>query len=202
MSMVIEKRTDIGAAIGIALGVLGVCVNGFCATLSLENVTAFPGLGLANMPVLLSLEPEDQAASVQWDLVFDSSVLNLYAIRVGPAATDAGKTVSYSTVYPGTVRVLVAGINTDLIQEGVLATLVFTVSSIAPSGDQEVSFENVIFAHPYGLDIASEAIPGALTVDAEALPVGWPTCLGLSVAFAFLLIPGILYLTRRGIGPC
>lgn len=200
--MVTKKLTGIRVAVGVALGLSGFCANGFGATVALGNATAFPGFGLANMPVTLSLEPGEQVAGAQWDLVFDSSVLNLYAIHAGPAATIAGKSVSFSTLSPGAVRVLVTGLNMNVMPDGVLATVVFTVSSAAPSGDQEVSLDNVIFAHPYGLDIAAEGISGVLTIDAEALPVGWNTCLGLSVACGFMLIPGILCLRRRGKGRC
>lgn len=185
-----HRRAWVG--IGIAGGVVGMCANGFSATIALGNAIAFPGFGQATMPVTLSLEPGEDVAGVQWELLFDSTVLNLYDIYAGPAATSAGKSVSFSILSPGKVHVLVTGFNANVIQEGVLVTVAFTVPSGAPGIDQEVILDKVIFAHPYGLEISAEGISGVVTIDEDALPVGWNTCFGLSAACGFILISGIL----------
>lgn len=190
-----QRRTEVVA--GIALGVLGVCTDVFGATLTLGNATAFPGFGQANMPVTLSLEPGEYVAGVQWDLVFDSSVLNLYAIYAGPSAIDAGKSVSFSIPSPGKVHVLVTGFNANVIVEGVLVTVAFTVPSGVPGIDQEVLLDKVIFAHPYGIDIAAEGISGVLTIDEEALSTGWNSGFGLSTVCLIMLISCILCLRKK-----
>lgn len=195
--MVARRHRRTVVVIGIVGGLMVICANGFGATVALGNATAFPGFGQANMPVSLSLEPGDQVAGAQWDLVFDSNVLNLCAIHAGPAAIIAGKSVSFSTLSPGTVHVLVTGLNVNVIPDGILATVVFSVASGAPGGDREVYLDNVIFAHPYGLDITAEGIPGLLTIDEEALAIGWNTCLGLSVACGCMLVPGIFILRKK-----
>ncbi len=189
------RKTEVVA--GIALGVFGVCADVFGATIALGNATAFPGFGQATMPVTLSLEPGEDVAGVQWELLFDSTVLNLYDINAGPAATIAGKSVSFSILSPGKVHVLVTGFNAYVIPEGVLVTVSFVVPSGAPGIDQEVILDKVIFAHPYGLDITAEGISGVVTIDEEALPVGRDTGYGLSAACGFMLISGILYLRKK-----
>jgi len=196
--MVTMKHRVMGTVVGIAVGLLGLCSKSSGATIMIDSESAVPGFGLANMPVTLSLSPGDQVAGAQWDLVFDSRALILYGILNGPAATIAGKSVSFSTLIPGTVRVLVTGFNMNTLPDGVLATLLFSVRPSTSDSVQEISVRNVVLSNPYGVEVSSTGVSGLLTLDAEALPVGGNTWLRLSVACGMVLIPGIIYSSERG----
>lgn len=196
------RHSGVWTLVVVALSVPGLCVEASGATIALGNQSAIPGFELANMPVTLFLEPGDQVASAQWDLVFDGAFLNLYVINAEPAAMIAGKSVSFSSLSPGTVRVLVTGLNMNVMPSGILATVIFTASSSAPSGGQEISLNNLVLADPYGMEVASTGVPGVLTLHVEALPVGRNAALGLSAAFGVILASGVLFLRREDRRPC
>jgi len=75
--------------------------------------------------VLLSPEPGQEVASLQFDVSYDTGDLTLSDVTVGAAAQDAEKQLIYSVTAPGNIRVVVYGMNLNVMAEGTIANLVF-----------------------------------------------------------------------------
>src|SRR6266849_1522919 len=100
-------------------------------SLSLSGGSGVPG---ANVTLSVSLNSNGgtQPASVQLDFSYSSADLvpasgTYYA--TGAAASAAGKSATCSTISPGDIRCIVAGINTTPIGNGVVATVTFQIAA-------------------------------------------------------------------------
>lgn len=197
-----RRLIGLRVAARVILSLLALCPDILAATMTLGNGSAYPGYGVANVPMSLSLATGDQVAAAQWDIVFDCNILNLCTIYAGPSATAAGKSISFSRLNPGTVRVLVTGFNITSMPEGLLATVSFSAFSTAMSGDHEIHIERVVLSNPYGIEVMSGGVSGLITLDAEPLPTGPNACLGIFGASGIMAGAGLLCLRRTDRGKC
>jgi hypothetical protein len=199
----IKLREKLGIAV-MVIGMLTLGTYAFGATVTMESGTINPGYELANLAITLTLEPGDEVASGQWDLTFDISSLNLYAVQTGPAAEAAGKTVSFSELNEGTIRILVTGLNMDAVPDGVLARVLFAADSRTVEGESPLTLNNAILSNPYGTEVSSSAVSGVLTLTPVPMPTGLNNVFSFCLLCLVLLFPGILYLEtgKRGKRRC
>ncbi len=186
----------------VAIVVVSFAYGGFGATVAIGNQSGIPGFGFAALPVTLTLDAGDQVAGAEWETTFDSTMLKLYSVLTGPAATAAGKTVTYSALSPGRIRIVIAGLNLDTMSDGVLASLVFTVSPSAPSGPQPVLVDQLVLTNPFGVEVESAATPGILSLSREMLPVGPATIFGKASMCLVIVLLGLYAVGRRDIERC
>jgi len=92
-------------------------------------------------------------AALQFDIGYSSQDLEFRCLQTN-TSNNPGKTVYVADVRPGLKRVLVAGPNNNLINDGAIATLSIQVDPDAPAG-------------PYPLDIGNLA---ASTITAAPYP--------------------------------
>ncbi len=135
-------------------------------TLTVSNVENVQP-GAAGVAVPLHLSNDGAAASVggvQADVSYAAAVLTLTTVKSGTASQDAGKSVSFNIVSDGVVRVIIAGLNQETIQDGALASLVFKVASDARADSYPVAMTVAQMVSPNGVQITGSTVPGSVTV--------------------------------------
>jgi Cohesin domain/PEP-CTERM motif len=141
-------------AAAILMSVALVCGGAVCANadeLSITQILASPG-DLVNTSVGYTAQGA-QVVALQFDLLYDPGFLSITQFTAGSADVAAGKMLAFNTLLPGDSRVVIFGLNQNVIGDGGVADLQIQVSSSAPVG-------------PYTLLLSN-----AEAVDANANPV-------------------------------
>jgi hypothetical protein len=125
------------------------------ALISIPEVFATPG-STATMQVnydqqiSLPVTYNGPLASIEFDLVYNPSILTFSGASAGPVTTAASKTFTITQLFPNTVRFLIAG-NSTTIGSGILISpLSFSVSNSAPLGLYNVTIQNLLAWDPDG----------------------------------------------------
>jgi hypothetical protein len=129
------------------------------ATLKVQNAAVSSNGRSLTVPVMFSASPGCAVAALQFDVEFDPAVLALPpagGVLEGAAAKAAGKQISFSKVSPEKIRVLVVGLNADVIADGEVAKLNFGVSGGAVSAASAVHIRNAVLADPNGSEIPTQ----------------------------------------------
>lgn len=153
----LAKNTIIAAWIVLLVAAVGVASNPVPeARLSLPTVVASAGDS-----VNVSVDYRARGAAVSsliLDIHYDPSALSITP-TIGSAAAAAGK-VLYSNVLPAPdgqalLRILVFGINRNVIGDGDLADLAISVSPSSTVGPHRLDFLNVSLASPDAVEVPS-----------------------------------------------
>ena len=134
---------------------------------SLIDVGSAAGSAGTNVQVPVYLESTGgaQPAGLQVDVAFDASVLTFVQSSTGSAATAAGKSATSNTLPSGNLRILVAGLNQNVIANGVVALLEFQVSAAAPIATTALVASNVVSSNPQAQTIDSSGGTGLVIID-------------------------------------
>src|ERR1039458_4772512 len=162
-------------------------------TLVLSSGTAVGGT--VALDLTLTSPTGSEPAGIQWDLTYSATdVVSINAVAAGTAVT-AGKSINCSSS-SGTFRCLLAGLNSSLIQNGVVAEVTVTIAAGVAS--TTIGVTNALGATVNGYALTISGTGG--TVTAPALP----TLAGLSCAPATLSSGGTstctVTLTKTGGG--
>jgi len=152
----------------LPLVILLLCGEVFASTLTVGQGSVQPGETAVTVPLTLTVSSGDIVAALQTDVGFNSDALNLSSISAGPSATAANKNVSFSVQAPGSVKVIIAGLNQTAIPDGVVANMVFEVKQSAIAGVQAILLDEVLAADPTGVSVPVNAISGGITVSATS----------------------------------
>jgi hypothetical protein len=101
-------------------------------------------------------------ATLQFDLAFPSS-LSLVSTTTGAAATSAGKSANGSTISGG-VRVLIFGLNQNLIGSGEVVIVRLNIAAGTPPGTIAVTIGNIVASDALGLNVTASGTSGSVTV--------------------------------------
>src|SRR3970040_726760 len=112
------------------------------ALIDVGNGSGNPGDTGIVVAVSLASDPGANVASLDFDLSFDSSRLAYVSTATGPAASAAVKDAQGNLISPGTIRVIVFGLKTNVIGDGVVAIISFNVLGGAAPGDSSLSLSN------------------------------------------------------------
>jgi len=149
------------------------------ATLSVGSGSGSPGTLDVVVPVTLSSEPSSEVSGVNFDLLYDSSRLSVGGVTIGAAASAAGKSLSSSQPSPGTVRVIVFGLNQEAIADGILADIHFNVLPAAAPGQSALTLSAASASDPWGVAVLPLTLSnGSFTVTsppASSTPTRTPT---------------------------
>ncbi len=137
------------------------------ASLEGSRDAAEPG-GASEITVSFAHRSREQVSGIQFDLAVDAPPLSLSAAVAGAAASQAGKAVSSNELEPGRYRILVAGLNQNILGAGVVAELTLAVAGDAAPGAYPVRLANVIMSDPSGGRVSATAEDGAIEVTGEA----------------------------------
>lgn len=114
------------------------------------------------VPISLSTLAGYETSSCQFDLEFDPNVFTYVSTATGASATAAAKNVTGALQPSGDrVRVIVAGLNTFPIGNGIIASITLAVKSTAPLGDTGLYLESYTAS-----DSGAQAMPFAATMSA------------------------------------
>jgi hypothetical protein len=141
------------------------CANAATAALTVADVVAPSEGNSISVPILISAPPEHRVAALQFDVEFDPSALTLPSaagVVEGAAAKAAGKQVSFSKTSPGKVRVLVVGFNEEVIANGEVAKINFSMARQRMQALEPISLRNVVLSDPNGVEIAVKSGNGGL----------------------------------------
>ncbi len=153
-----------GAVIGAA------AATAHAATLTAGTAEATPHTANVRIAVTLDTEANDAISGIQFDLTFDPAAAALKDITAGPAAEDAQKSVSFNTIEQGRSRVIVAGLNQNLIGQGTLASMHFDIPEHAINGTHPIALDNIVMSDPRGRAVPATATAGAITITGGADP--------------------------------
>src|ERR1035441_4993255 len=133
--------------------------------------------GTVALDLTLTSPTGGEPAGIQWDLTYSATdVVSINAVATGTAVT-AGKSINCFSS-SGTYRCLLAGLNTSLIQNGVVAVVTVTIATGVAS--TTIGVTNTLGATLGGHALSIRGTGG--TVTAPALP----TLAGLSCTQATL----------------
>lgn len=110
------------------------------------------------------------AAGLQFDLVLPAGVSS-NTITAGPATLAAGKGIS-SNIVGGALRLLITGINQNIIQSGLVAVINLKLAESTPAGSLPLTLTNVVSSDINGNNIPMAASGiGNISVTANKTPV-------------------------------
>ena len=166
------------------------------ATVSVGQGSGRSGATGTAVSISLSSGAGEQVAAAQFDVVFDSAVLDLTDVTVGPAAADAEKDVSFSTWEPGVVRVVILGLNDNVITDGVIAEALFDIASDVSSEEETISLDNVLLSDPSAGEVTAVVSSGSISITVpEGVPVVGMT--GLALVANIVALTGALSIRRK-----
>lgn len=142
---------------------------GLCGTATAALLTAGDAHGNAGdseVIVMVSLDAAivESVAALQFDLLFNEYVLSLPEVTVGAAAAAAGKDLSHNLIQPGQMRVIIAGFNQNVIEDGIVAEAHFSIAPEAPGSMETISFSGVTLSDPNGQAVPATPRDGTLTI--------------------------------------
>lgn len=131
------------------------------AQVSLPSQTAAPG---SSVILPLTLATNGSAISgIQFDVQFDNSAMSLVAI-LGDASKNAGKVLYQGNLAPNAARFLIVGLNTNLMDSGILINLFINLNPNGANGASPLAVSNVVATDPFGATVSVAGSGGAVTV--------------------------------------
>jgi len=158
----------------IVLSVSMMSANiGHAALLTAGDAAGVADWAPVSVPVSLMAGSGESVAAIQCDVRFDESALQIEGASVGPASLSADKEVAWAALGSGAARLLISGVNMNVIPDGTVANLMFSVTAAAEGGDEPVMLDNAVFSDPYGFSIPGAAAPGSVHVEVRDIPGGF-----------------------------
>ena len=155
------------AALGVAF--LSLCTCADAALLQLSEAKAVAGEACV-LEVSFSPRSGESVSGIQFDVPFSDAPLAMARAETGPASEEAGKTVSFNQIEAGRYRILVAGINQNVISSGTIARLHIAASPDAAPGRYPAPVAAIIMSDPTGGRVDGSGESGAVRV--VAFPEG------------------------------
>ncbi len=122
--------------------------------------------GGLDVSVNVTPDSDQDVAALQFDLHYDSSQYGFADAASGGAAAGAGKDAAVSETDPGTVRVVVAGINQDAIGSGTVVTLHFErmdKTASTSSFSDGAALDEVVASGPSGENVEGLDVSAAVS---------------------------------------
>jgi len=147
-----------------------------------------------NLTLSLSYPDGATASAFQLDINYDTNVLENPTATKGQILIDAGKDLSTSQPSSGVFRIVVAGLNQNIIQAGNAATIGFHVKATTPLGQTDVTLTDLAASDPDGQPLDAIGTGGSIDVSA-----GVPTLSewGLIILMTVMMGIGVVMLRKR-----
>lgn len=144
------------------VGMLGLILGGqaMAATLTIDFAR-----GTAGTNVVLPIQFDPAGSSVtglQFDLIYDAGSFDLVDLAAGAVAVAAGKDLQFSTIAPGHLRAIVAGLNRTAISAGIAAELTLGVKPATPAAVYPVQLSGVLLSDVNGQSVSVSALDGGV----------------------------------------
>lgn len=162
-------------------------------TLSLSSDEGSPGQ-TADLTLSLSYPDGATASGFQLDINYDTDVLENPSATEGQILIDAGKEIASSQPSSGIFRIVVSGINQNIVQAGDAATINFDIKPGAQAGQTDLTLSNLAATEPDGQPLDPIGNDGSVTV-----VVGVPTLSewGLIIFMTLIMGIGVMVLRKR-----
>ena len=134
------------------------------ATLTIGSASSSPGTKNIAIPINLISASREKVCGFNFDLNYDATRISFKEVTLGSVAMDAGKSLSHSQPNPNTLRVVVVGINQNVIGDGEVLMFTFNVLSNAPKGETELTITKPSLSDPKGKGLPANIDGGALEV--------------------------------------
>ncbi len=137
------------------------------ATLSLDSRNAETGTQTV-INTVLTVSSSESVSAIQFDVLYDSDTYEVITVSAGESSISAQKQVQYNTISSGQVRVIIAGLNQNIIPSGSIAKITFKVCSSAPAGSYDISLTRALLSSPTGSSVPVTVVNGILIVSRSA----------------------------------
>ena len=151
-----------GVTIAATLVGLFLTCSLHAATLRLESGSGEPG-----DTVVLSIHLDSTEAAIcglNFDLGFDTGKLDFKTVELGAQAKKAGKSLSSSQPSNDVVRVLVIGLNQNIIESGGVVKVTFALRSDSPKGSTGITLSNASITDCSGTAVVLSVNNGTIVV--------------------------------------
>ncbi|MCC6395361.1 MAG: hypothetical protein IT167_32535, partial [Bryobacterales bacterium] len=171
----------------LSLAVFILCANPLFAqgvTLALSSGGGTPG-STVNLNITLT-SSSTLPASLQWSMGYSAADVSSITVNTGTAAAAAGKTVTCNPV-SGSLNCLVFGFNTTTMSNGVVATVVVTLSASTGKTSTAITMSSGVASDPNGQGITPVTTTGntiSITQVQQQVPITVttnPAGLGITV---------------------
>jgi len=129
--------------------------------LSLGSAEGTIGVG-ATITVPLIMSSNDSATGFNLDINYDSNALGNPIISASQSLVSAEKSISSSSPLNGVFRMIVIGLNQNIIPEGEIASLTFEINSDASDGSANLSISNLNATNANGESVLFESQNGSV----------------------------------------
>ncbi len=154
--------------------------------------------GTLTIPLQLDTAPGEEVAGLQCDILLKDTALEYEKAEIGPVGKAAAKILSANPLGRAKVRLILVGLNQNIIGEGVVANLVFRVPEGSSDSPEIAGLGDIIFSDPFGTPIpvtfagAQAAQPIRLRQHiSQGAPIPW-----MALPLFILLCGFILAITR------
>ncbi len=160
------------AALALAAAFRATAQTPQAVLLSVGSGSGLPGTTGISIPVSLTSQGGAQVAALNFDLNFDASRVRVpsgtcsgvVAVALGSAADRAEKLISCSRPSSRTVRVMILGLNTNVIPDGPVAVVRFDVLAGAAPGTFALTLSSTIASDPGASSVPVATSDGSFTV--------------------------------------
>jgi hypothetical protein len=132
------------------------------AAISLSSGTTVPG-GSVVLNVSLANSGGVQPAAVQWTIGYPLSDVASVSAAAGPGLSAPGKSLSCNTSNGSTICVAY-GMNSNIIGNGVLATVTFNIATAAPDASANIQVTGVVASDASGTGVPSSGSNGTISI--------------------------------------
>ena len=120
------------------------------ATLRVGSNSGSPGDKVISIPINLASAPGEEVSAFNFDIKFDISRLSFKEVTLGSVSEDADKSLSYSKPSSNIIRVVVIGLNQNVIDDGTVLTFTFDILDNASGGKAKLTINNQSISDPHG----------------------------------------------------
>ena len=117
-----------------------------------------------SVPLDISPGSGESVAALQVDIDFDGESLLLSNVVIGKVLETAAKQVEFANVGSGKARIVVYGMNQNLISEGTIATLIFRLTDEPIAGRSTLKLNNAVVCDEWAALVPSSTTDGAIMI--------------------------------------
>jgi hypothetical protein len=155
----------------VLIGGIGLSLSGMASAqvaLDLSDASLAPG---ASGSIAASIATDGSAVALQFDVLYDPTVVSLGTVNAGPALT-ANHSIASNPISSGRDRIVITTSPVTALGSGVMATINLTALGSAPAGSSNLSFAGVVISDDTANPITPSALtPGVLTITGGVGPV-------------------------------
>lgn len=133
------------------------------AVLSVDKKTAETGM-MIRLPILLSVDSGEQVSALQFDVNYPLNNFQISNVFIGSSASSAGKTLQYNMLSSNALRIIIAGLNQNVIGNGCVAELECRVCLSSWSGFADVTLTGIVMSSPTGSRVPAQASNGGIDI--------------------------------------